>query len=577
MAVPWNIPNSGSQLFYLDKEAADYKALLSISHIPHPDRSLLGAYIQRAKDPQVAARNFLRRTSRQDDSDEPPEETIAEFLDKWKTVVEKFRPIEAEALSTETKQLVYERDGACCCVTRDSFQSFLDPNAVYVHVIPPSVFEDPKLSEGAVFSNMLAAHTSVDELNNLRLILKGQKEQPSGNLWLLHRKAFDLFRTGQLYFPVCTWAHPPNTSLRRAHSIFPNDFVFDYPDWCQTSNKAVLENRTPQCASILNEDLLNFQCYISKSLLWIEMSRYLGDPVPNDDTGTGSESRLFRCVKNFLLRAFCRIWTTVVPQALRARLYNRLIPIGLNKYSSPHSMTTWRLPFGLYLRKSSPGLARNNIAEFHALRMVEKFTRIPAPRALDVFSTPKHSYLLMTRVPGRPIGPVLSTMTDNNLEQVVIDLKDIVSQLRSIPNKTTEGYQICNVLGQGFLDWRIGDSQREELRFKSETEFNKYLTDPLIKEVKEKAVVSHDISHEITFTHGDLNPRNILVDENRRICGVVDWENAGFFPEYWEYSKMHYTVRSLIRWLADVVDRVFEGYRKELHVENMLSDALGPF
>lgn len=32
-----------------------------------------------------------------------------------------------------------------------------------------------------------------------------------------------------------------------------------------------------------------------------------------------------------------------------------------------------------------------------------------------------------------------------------------------------------------------------------------------------------------------------------------------------------------MRWLADVVDRVFELYRDELVVENMLSDLLSPF
>lgn len=40
---------------------------------------------------------------------------------------------------------------------------------------------------------------------------------------------------------------------------------------------------------------------------------------------------------------------------------------------------------------------------------------------------------------------------------------------------------------------------------------------------------------------------------------------------------MHYTGRSLIRWLADVVDQVFERYRDELRVENMLSDLASPF
>ncbi|CAG8285396.1 unnamed protein product [Penicillium nalgiovense] len=91
-----------------------------------------------------------------------------------------------------------------------------------------------------------------------------------------------------------------------------------------------------------------------------------------------------------------------------------------------------------------------------------------------------------------------------------------------------------------------------------------------------RAAKSHAVSHAIVFTHGDLNPRNILA-ENGKITGIVDWENAGFFPEYWEYTKMHYTIRHVIRWLADVVDQVFEDYRDELHVENMLSDLASPF
>lgn len=238
-------------------------------------------------------------------------------------------------------------------------------------------------------------------------------------------------------------------------------------------------------------------------------------------------------------------------------------------------MTVYKLPFGLYLRRGSLDLASKYHVEAHTLGMVERFTRIPAPRAIDVLETHRFSYLLMTCVPGRPIGQMLGSMTDEQVEQTVIDLKGYISQLREIPNNAGE-FKICNSKGGGILDWRIPDSQREELQFKTEAELNKYLTDPFWDEIRRTAAKSHDIQHDIVFTHGDLNPRNILA-ENGKITGIVDWENAGWFPEYWEYTKMHYTVRSLKRWLADVVDRVFEGYRDELEVENMLSDLLGPF
>ncbi|KAF9234081.1 hypothetical protein BU15DRAFT_53061, partial [Melanogaster broomeanus] len=41
----------------------------------------------------------------------------------------------------------------------------------------------------------------------------------------------------------------------------------------------------------------------------------------------------------------------------------------------------------------------------------------------------------------------------------------------------------------------------------------------------------------VYLTHGDLLPRNILVDGSR-ITAIIDWETAGFYPEFWEYCRM---------------------------------------
>lgn len=276
-----------------------------------------------------------------------------------------------------------------------------------------------------------------------------------------------------------------------------------------------------------------------------------------------------------LFPLFRRIWA-VVPRFVRTFVYDTLVWIGLRRYGPSLSMTVYKLPFGLYLRRGSRSLSSRYLAEAHTLDIVERMTQIPAPRAIDATESSRFSYLLMTCVPGKPIGTMLTTMTDEQTKQVVNDLKGYISELRKIPNRTNSGYQICNSKGGGFLDWRIPDSQREELRFKTEADFNKYLTDPLYAEIKVHAAKSHNTPHDIVFTHGDLNPRNILA-VNGKITGIVDWENAGWFPEYWEYTKAHYTVRYTIKWLADVIDRVFEGYREELWIENMLSDLYGPY
>jgi aminoglycoside phosphotransferase len=204
---------------------------------------------------------------------------------------------------------------------------------------------------------------------------------------------------------------------------------------------------------------------------------------------------------------------------------------------------------------------------------VEKYTQIPTPRAIDVIKYSDSSYLLMTGLPGKGVGTMLSTMTDKQVDAVVRDLKAYVAELRQILNKIDSGYQICNALGAGILDWRIGDSQRKELKFRDEAEFNQYLTHdlPLDKDMWKQISTSHDVKHDIVFTHADLNMRNILVDEDMKISGIVDWECAGWYPEYWEYTKAHFSARYTTRWIVDVLDQVFLQYRDELQVEDMFA------
>lgn len=36
------------------------------------------------------------------------------------------------------------------------------------------------------------------------------------------------------------------------------------------------------------------------------------------------------------------------------------------------------------------------------------------------------------------------------------------------------------------------------------------------------------------FTHGDIAARNIIV-RDRKIVAILDWEFAGWYPEYWDY------------------------------------------
>ncbi|KAJ7601094.1 hypothetical protein C8J56DRAFT_718557, partial [Mycena floridula] len=46
--------------------------------------------------------------------------------------------------------------------------------------------------------------------------------------------------------------------------------------------------------------------------------------------------------------------------------------------------------------------------------------------------------------------------------------------------------------------------------------------------------IEHELrdGHRIVFTHGDIRDCNILLDDNYQVVALIDWEMAGWMPEY---------------------------------------------
>ena len=276
---------------------------------------------------------------------------------------------------------------------------------------------------------------------------------------------------------------------------------------------------------------------------------------------------------NTFFHRFLKIVCVRTPCVIKSKIYGLLRKLGQYLYGA-QAPGTQKLPFNLYLKTGSPvGL----LNQARAMDLVERHTEIPAPRVIDEIYNGPNSYLLMTRVPGTALGPFLHRLSDAEVAQVAEDLKRHLSQLRRIPNLFSPQSIICSAAGQGLYDYRINSScDRNDFKFGSEAKFNECLLSDVPKGMHEKAALSHSIPHRITFTHGDLNMRNILM-ERGRISGIVDWENAGWFPEYWEYTKVHYTISRSTRYLEDIVEKALGSYKKELEVEKMLFRYVDPF
>lgn len=67
------------------------------------------------------------------------------------------------------------------------------------------------------------------------------------------------------------------------------------------------------------------------------------------------------------------------------------------------------------------------------------------------------------------------------------------------------------------------------------------------------------------FTHGDLNPSNIMVSGNQAVS-IIDWEFAGWYPYYWEYTSSWYGNLTRLAW-QDIIPKFLEPYPEELKME----------
>lgn len=103
---------------------------------------------------------------------------------------------------------------------------------------------------------------------------------------------------------------------------------------------------------------------------------------------------------------------------------------------------------------------------------------------------------------------------------------------------------ICSPIGTAIRSSRVPDHIMGP--FPSRKEFYDHLFGPAsahgFESIAEyEKTLSHAMRlqqyfHRITFTHGDLKAHNVLVGDDGHLSGFLDWESAGWYPEYWEFT-----------------------------------------
>lgn len=198
------------------------------------------------------------------------------------------------------------------------------------------------------------------------------------------------------------------------------------------------------------------------------------------------------------------------------------------------------LPFNLVL-KFSPH-ARE--AEGAAMSLARTMG-IPAPRFISYGehspnTRSREGSILMTRIPGKTLKSVIASLSPDELHTIMQELAGILERMRSYSNPW--GTRVCGVDGKDIYGGRVPGRHisacDDERSFYATPLQAAQARDEEGRAMLETAKKMPTLfPHDIVFTHGDLWDHNIMVNQGH-ITGIVDWEWAGWLPEYWEYTSI---------------------------------------
>ncbi|KAJ5492699.1 hypothetical protein N7539_001445 [Penicillium diatomitis] len=235
-----------------------------------------------------------------------------------------------------------------------------------------------------------------------------------------------------------------------------------------------------------------------------------------------------------------------------------------------------QLPFGLVLKWTD----RTSLEEAAAMHMA-RAAGMPIPKVLCCGEHPNAPYnrnfsILMTRLPGSPLENSADTLLVESEDPWLFELRECVIAMRRWTSPHSA--EICSAIGTSIRSPRVPGHIMGP--FADENEFNDYLLstasghgfDTTAEYIKalEQANEIRNYPHRITFTHGDLKAHNILVGDDGHLSGFLDWESAGWYPEYWDFTTaMRYGTNS---WWFQVASWIGgDQYRRELKCDIALN------
>lgn len=218
--------------------------------------------------------------------------------------------------------------------------------------------------------------------------------------------------------------------------------------------------------------------------------------------------------------------------------------------------------------------------EAENMKFVAANSKVSVPKVyanfVDLETTKR--YIIMDFVPGSDLQKLLPSLTPAEKKKVSERIKEQIDELRSIPPPDYLGNLNAMPYTEGVLSSPDGTYNPVICGpFQDQEQMNRGILERLALSESPhyirllRGMVDATLqNHRTVFTHGDLQPKNVLV-ERREISDdrgadfkvtLLDWNLSGWYPKFWDFCNSTLYSRFKLDWLELVPD-IFEQYPLE--------------
>lgn len=227
--------------------------------------------------------------------------------------------------------------------------------------------------------------------------------------------------------------------------------------------------------------------------------------------------------------------------------------------------------FGKCVRVSgSRILKRTTPAESDALLYVAHSTTVRVPQVYRTYYYRGDYFVEMEYIKGESLDTAWHKLSFEEKDRVMWDLANDIKQLREL--KLPEDGGIGSVTMKEMKDLRL--SYQPFGPFRDVEDFHRFVRKDMPIE-KCREMFGEDVFHchtqkyRITLSHSDLCLRNVILEHTGKPV-LIDWEFAGWRPEYWEFTKFFYTMVVVPPDVGELLGKYFDNYPAELKAERHL-------